>query len=203
MKPTNLNLSIAVTCLALAGCNQSAEKQAEHIENRVDQMADATEARIDNTVDRMGAALTPVPTPQEFTDRAAKSDAFEIEAAKLAATKASSAEVKAFAQDMIKAHTDSTAKIKTAAGAAKITPDAALTRDQQEDLADLGKLTGTKFDDEYMDAQVAAHEDALSLMRNFAADGADAGLKAVAGEIVPVVEKHLAMARSLDEKVDR
>jgi putative membrane protein len=203
MKYQTLKLSTAAACLALAACNQSTEQQAERIENRVDQMADATEAGLDNAMDRMGAAVTPTPTPQEFVDRAAKSDAFEIQAAQLAAKNASSAEVKAFAQDMIKAHTDSTAKIKAAAATAKITPNAGLTPDQTEDLADLGKLTGVQFDEEYMDGQVDAHENALALMRSYAAGGGDVGLKATAGEIASVVEHHLTKARELDKKTDR
>src|SRR4051794_38281494 len=55
------------------------------------------------------------PTAQEFADTAAKSDAFEIASAKLALTNGDSAQVKAFAKQMIAAHTDSTAKIKKAA----------------------------------------------------------------------------------------
>ena len=203
MKYQTLKLSTVAACLALAACNQSTEQQAERIENRVDQMADATEAGLDNAMDRMGAAVTPTPTPQEFVDRAAKSDAFEIQAAQLAAKNASSSEVKAFAQDMIKAHTDSTAKIKAAAATAKITPNADLTPDQTEDLADLGKLTGVQFDEEYMDGQVDAHENALALMRSYATGGGDAGLKATAGEIASVVEHHLTKARELDKKTDQ
>jgi putative membrane protein len=199
-------------CLALTACNKSAEQSADELgakaDNiaetagaRIDQAADAAENRIDNSMERVGAAITPTPTPQEFIDAAAKSDAFEIAAAKLAGTKAASPEVRSFAQQMIKAHTDSTAKIKAASG--KLVPNAALTKDQSEDLAELGKLSGAKFDDEYMDGQVEAHESALALMNAFSSDGADASLKAAATEIAPVVQGHLTMARDLEKKTDQ
>jgi putative membrane protein len=181
MRELELKAVTAAACLLATACNQSTQQTADQLENRVDQAAEsagakidnatgAAEAHLDNAIDRMGAAITPTPNPQEFVDKAAKSDAFEIATAQLAAKNASSPAVKAFAQDMIKAHTDSTTKIKMAAG--KLAPNAILTRDQNDDLAELGKLTGATFDKEYMDGQVDAHEDALALMRAFAADGA-------------------------------
>ncbi len=200
---------IAVTALAaglsLAACNDANEQRAANAAESVEASADAAGSRIENIADNAMASLKPTPTPQEFVNTAAKSDAFEIAAAKLAAKNAASPEVKAFAEQMIKAHTDSTAKIKAAAAKASpaITPDATLTADQNEDLAELGRLTGAAFDEEYMDGQVDAHEDALALMRAFAADGGNAGLQAVAAEIAPVVEGHLKMARDLDPKTDR
>lgn len=209
-----LIVTTMTACLALAACNKSAEQGADQLESsmdnaaemasaRLDHTADVAENRIDSAMDRMGAAITPASTPQEFIDAAAKSDAFEIQAARLAEKNASSAEVKIFAQEMIKAHTDSTAKIKKAASAAELTPNATLTEDQREDLTKLGKLTGAAFDDEYMDEQVDAHESALALMKSFGADGKGAGLKAAADEITPVVASHLTMARELEKKTDR
>jgi putative membrane protein len=198
--------------LLVSACNKSAEQQADELGAKadniaasagaqLDEAAGAAENRIDNAMDRMGAAVTATPTPQEFINTAAKSDAFEIAAAKLAATKAASPEVKSFAEKMIKAHTDSTAKIKAASG--KLVPDATMTKDQNDDLADLGKLTGAKFDEEYIDGQVDAHESALSLMQAFARDGGDASLKTAASEIAPVVQGHLKMARDLEKKTDQ
>ncbi len=207
MRDINLKGTIAAACLIVAGCDQSTEQKADQIaeaaEAKIDRAADVAEARIDNAMDRVGAAVTPVPTPQEFLDRVAKSDAFEIQTAQMATKNASSPEVKTFAQAMIKAHTDSTAKLKKAASTAKLTPNATLTRDQSDDLTELGTLTGAAFDEEFMDGQVDAHEETLALMRSFAADGTDAGLKTIASEIAPVVEKHLTMARELDRKTDR
>ncbi len=155
-----------------------------------------------NAAGAVGDALSPAPSGQSFADTAAKSDAFEIAAAKLALTNASSPKVKAFANDMIKAHTGSTAKIKAAAAKASpaITPDPTLTGEQNDDLADLGKLKGADFDKAYIDGQIDAHDDALELMQNFAKDGDVAPLKEAAGEIAPVVKGHLDMAKGLETR---
>jgi len=192
--------SLAALALGLAACGPKTEQAADNA------VADTGNALTDvgnaasNAIDAAGAAITPTPTGQGFVDAAAKSDAFEIAAAKLALTNASSAKVKAFASDMIKAHTESTAKIKAAASAASpaIIPDATLTGDQNDDLAELRGLTGAAFDKEYIDGQVDAHEDALSLMEGFAKDGAVPTLKTAAGEIAPKVKSHLDMAKALD-----
>lgn len=197
-------LALTLAGASLAACN-NAEQRAENVATSVEASADAMGDRIENSADNAMAAVKPTPSSAEFVNTAAKSDAFEIAAARLAGKNAASPEVKAFAQQMIAAHTDSTAKIKAAAAKANpaIAPDPALTADQNEDLAELGKLTGAQFDEEYMDGQVDAHEDALALMRSYASGGADAALKAAAGEIAPVVEGHLRMARELDTKTER
>lgn len=202
---SRITLMILATGLTLAACNEATEQRTAQAANSAEAKAEATGDRIENVAENALASMMPTPSAQDFVNRAAKSDAFEIAAAKLAAAQAQSAEVKAFAVQMIKAHTQSSAKVKAAAAKVKpaVTINAALDADQQEDLADLKKLTGAKFDDEYIDAQVDAHEDALALMRSYASGGTDAGLKSAAGEIASVVEGHLKMARQLEAKVDR
>lgn len=192
---------IALSVLTISACSaetkRDVEQTADNAENALENAATTTGDALGN----VGQSLSRTPSGQEFADTAAKSDAFEIAAAKLAATNAQSAEVKAFAKMMIEAHTASTAKMKQAAGAASpaITPNATLTKEQKDDLAQLKSMTGAKFDEEYIDGQVDAHEDALDLMRKYAADGTMPTLKTAAGEIAPVVEKHLSDARALEK----
>lgn len=187
--------------LALAACGPKAEKTADAAANTAGDAMEAAGNMASNAVDATSQALTPTPSGQDFVNKAAKGDAFEIAAAKLAATNASSAGVKDFAAEMIKAHTESTARIKKAAGEANpaITPDATLTTDQQGDLDALGKLKGAEFDEEYVDGQKDAHENALSLMKDYAKDGDVASLKTAAGEIAPIVQKHLDMLKPLEK----
>jgi putative membrane protein len=179
--------------LALGACGPKAEKSEDAASNSVDNAADTAGAVIANAADNVKEAVLPTPTGQEFIDKAAKSDAFEIASAKLAKEKADSADIKAFAKMMTTDHTGSTAKIKAAAAAASpaLKPDPTLTDDQQGKLADLGKLTGKDFDKAYADQQIAAHKSALSLMKLYADKGDVTTLKAAAGDIVPKVQAHL------------
>lgn len=205
----NAKLSFGALALiaALGACSQKAQDTTTNavtdigsdIGNTTSGAIDAAGNVAGNALDAAGNALNPTPSGQEFADKAAKSDAFEIAAAKLAKTNAESADVKTFAAAMIEAHTGSTTKIKAAAAKAtpEIKPDPALTSNLQSKLDDLAKLKGADFDKAYIDGQVSAHEDALSLMKNYADKGDTPSLKAAAGEILPKVREHLDMAKKL------
>ena len=205
----NARLSFGAIALiaALGACSQKAQDTTTNavtdigsdIGNAADNTVDTVGSTAGNALDAAGDALSTTPTGQEFADKAAKSDAFEIAAGKLAKTNADSADVKKFAATMIEAHTGSTAKIKAAAAKAtpEIKPDPTLTSDQQSKLDDLGKLKGADFDKAYVDGQISAHEDALSLMKTYADKGDTPSLKTTAGDIAPVVQKHLDMAKAL------
>jgi putative membrane protein len=192
---------------ALGACSQKTQDTTTNtvseigsdVTNTADNAIDAAGSATGNALDAAGNALNPTPTGQEFADKAAKSDAFEIAAGKLARTNARSADVKKFAATMIEAHTGSTAKIKAAGAEAtpEIKPDPTLTSDQQSKLDDLAKLTGADFDKAYVDGQISAHEDALSLMKTYADKGDTPSLKTAAGEILPKVQDHLDMAKAL------
>lgn len=200
MYKASSSLAVIALMLSLAACGPKTEQKVDAAANDTSEvLADAGNTASD-AVHSARDALAPTPSGQEFIDKAAQSDAFEIAAAKLALTNAASSGVKNFARDMTKAHTESTAKIKTAArqSAPRLTPQATLTDDQNTKLADLSKLTGADFDRNYMSGQVKAHEDALALMENYAKNGEVAPLKTAAGEIAPIVQGHLDMARSLN-----
>ena len=193
--------SVAALSLGLTACGPKAENTADSAMNTASETADAAGAMASNAMVDVKQAVSATPTGAEFVNIAAKSDAFEIAAAKLALKNGVSKEVKAFATDMIAAHTESTAKIKSAAAAASpaLTPDATLTADQNDDLAELGKKTGAEFDEAYIDGQVEAHQDALATMRDYAEKGDTPSLKTAAGEIAPNVQKHLDHAKMLDK----
>jgi len=196
---------LSLSTLALAACGSGTERSTENAMDATRNALSNTAEATGNMLENSSLALTPTPSPQEFADKAARSDAFEIAAAEIAAKNAASPAVKEFAAMMAEAHKASTAALKKAAGAASpaITPSAALTSDQQEDLADLKKVTGDKFDKEYIDGQIDAHEDALDLMKKYAKDGEAASLKMAAAETSPVVEQHLKRAREIEKTLDK
>lgn len=194
MSPAWRHVAVLSVC-ALAACGPKTQNSAENAVNATENAFSNAANATGNVIDNASLALTPTPTPQEFIDKAAKSDAFEVAAGQLAKTNGGTSGVKDFGQMMIDAHTKSTADIKKAAGTLK--PDPVLTDDRKDKLSDLGKLKGAEFDKAYIDGQIDAHEDALSLMKKYGADGTDASLKAAAQTIAPVVQKHLDQAKEL------
>jgi len=176
---------VSAGALALASCAQKTES---------DNVTTTT------VVNDTAATPMPVASPgQIFANAAAASDAFEIASSNLAATKGHSAAVKAFAKQMVKAHMDSTAKLKSAASSAApaIVPDPVLTPDQQHSLDTLGTLGGAAFDEAYVAAQTDAHEKTLATLKDYAASGDVPALKSFAAGLVPTVTAHLNMAKSL------
>ena len=140
-----------------------------------------------------------------FVEKAAASDMFEIEAAKLAAKRSTNAEVKAFAAKMEKAHTKTTEDLKAAIAAwgAALTPPTALPADLQDKLDDLNKADDKDFDKKYADSQVDAHQAALNLLQRYAQDGDTAAIKAFAAATAPAVQEHLNHAEGLKKGFDK
>jgi putative membrane protein len=186
---------VSVAALSLAACGKKAEDSAA-IESSTYANSTATDASAAGAND---AIATPASGGQAFVNTSAASDAFEIETSKLAATNGASAAVKKFASQMITAHEGSTAKLKaqTATLSPVLTPDPALSADQQQKLADLKTKQGTDFDATYAAAQVAGHQQTLNMLKGYAATGDVSQLKTFASGLAPTVAAHLNMAKSL------
>jgi putative membrane protein len=185
----------AVAAISLAACGQKTETQGA-----------ATPAEQAATPDANPAATIPTPSNEaaapDFVAKAAASDMFEVEAAKLAATKAKSPEVKKFAADMVAAHTKTTDGLKKAiadSGQTALALPTVLPQDLQDKLADLGKADN--FDKAYMDNQVDAHQAALDVLQRYAQDGDVPAIKTFAAATAPTVQQHLDKARAIRDAV--
>ncbi len=134
-----------------------------------------------------------------FVQNAARSDMFEIRASKLAETKSSSPELKKFAAEMIKGHMKTTAGLKKAIAEGDVnTPiPAGLDKRRKGMLENLRASSGPEFDKRYVAQQIAAHQEALDLMKGYADHGDNPALKAAAGKTAPIVQMHLDMAKRL------
>ena len=60
--------------------------------------------------------------------------------------------------------------------------------------------TGPSFDMAYQQQQIAAHQQAIQMMQNYAASGDVPALRTVAAGAIPVMQKHLAMAQALQTR---
>lgn len=189
MHRTLLVAGAAVAALSLAACGQNETKGA------------ATPAEQAATPDANPAATIPTPSNEaaapDFVAKAAASDMFEVEAAKIAQKRSQNAEVKKFAGEMITAHTKSTADLKKAIADSgqTLTLPTALPSDLQGKLDDLNKADS--FDKAYMDNQVDAHQAALDLMQRYAQDGDVPAIKAFAAATGPVVQQHYDHAKTI------
>lgn len=132
-----------------------------------------------------------------FLKKAGASDLYERQSSELVRM-SSDPNIKNFAQKMIKDHTDSTNKVKSAAAQAglKVSPPK-LDAAQAKMISDLRAANGSARDKLYVSQQKTAHQQALALHQNYAANGDAPSLKQVAGKIVPVVQHHIEMLNGM------
>jgi putative membrane protein len=201
-----------LAALSLAACSrQGAQNAANDTTAAAGNAADAAGTAAQQAVDKVqDAASAPVGqtsaatlgsfTTDGFVTSAAMSDMYEIEAAKIAAQRSKSADIKKFAAMMQKDHTATTTELKGILSKASlgVTPPADLDERRKGMLDNLRTATPDNFDKTYMDQQVAAHGEAETLMKGYADRGDQPDLKAFAAKVAPKVQMHLDMARSLD-----
>jgi putative membrane protein len=135
-----------------------------------------------------------------YLAQAASADQFEIQSGQLALQASQNLAVRNFSNMIIADHTRSTQMLTAAAQAAGVpVPAPAILPAQQAMLDQLRSAgTGPAFDMAFKNAQISAHQQALALHQNYAAGGDVPGLKATAGQIVPVVQMHLQQAQMLN-----
>ncbi|MGE7368559.1 DUF4142 domain-containing protein [Neorhizobium sp. NPDC001467] len=148
----------------------------------------------------VNSALGVAPKTEDFIMQASASDLFELESSKLALQKGDD-KIKTFAQQMITDHEKTTAELKglLASGKVQGAPVTALTEAHKGEIDELAKLQGAEFNEEYVDDQVDAHEDAVDLFKRYAEEGENADLKAWAAKTLPALEHHYKMAQDLDK----
>jgi putative membrane protein len=145
-------------------------------------------------------AQSPAPRAQEFVNKVAVSDMFEIQSSQLALTeKQPDQDTKPFAQRMVKDHQKTTAELKKLVDSGKVQAKlpTALDSDHQKMLDELKAKTGKEFDQSYDQTQVKAHQDAVALFEAYAKDGDNADLKKWAAATLPHLKQHLKMAQKL------
>lgn len=125
----------------------------------------------------------------------------DVDAGKLAAAKASSADVRAFANTMVTDHTGVNKAAVDLATRLKVTPQdnptsQALKAAGDKNIAALEKLKGKAFDKAYIDNEVAYHQQVLDALDTVLIPGAsNAELKALLVKVRPAFVAHLEHAK--------
>lgn len=134
-----------------------------------------------------------------YLAQAASSDQFEVQSGQLALQASQNPAVQQFANMIIRDHTNSTQMLMSAASAAHVPPPPPGLLPAQQAMLDQLRAAGSgyAFDRTFQQVQIQAHQQALALHQNYAANGDVPALRATAGQIVPVVQNHLVMAQAL------
>jgi putative membrane protein len=151
----------------------------------------------------LGAAATrgDAMTAAGFARTAAMSDLYEMEASRLAEQRSQNAQVKQFAQHMIRDHQKTTTELKGMVpqlqGVTASQLPTSLDQQHQTLVQQLQGAQGAEFDRTFARQQVQAHQTAVDLFRSYAQSGDNAQLKQWASRTLPSLEEHLREAQQL------
>jgi len=149
------------------------------------------------------------PTDPQIAAIVVTANQVDIDAGKLAKTKAQSPDVQAFAQRMI---TDHSAVNKSATDLVQkvhVTPQPnptseSLQKGGDQNLATLKGLTGSAFDKAYIEHEVAYHEAVLQAMdKTLIPSAQNADLKALLVKVRPAFVDHLDHAKQLQTQLSK
>ncbi len=154
-----------------------------------------------------GGALAAGPTDPQIAAIVVTANQVDIDAGKLARSRASSKEVKDFAQRMITDHSGVNKSATELVTRLHVTPEPndtskSLQKGGDDNLAALRKLSGTAFDQAYVDHEVAYHQAVLDAVdKTLIPSAQNAELKALLIKVRPAFVAHLEHAQHLQSSL--
>ncbi len=137
-------------------------------------------------------------TPEQFIQKVANANEFEIQSSRLALDKSKNDEIRRFAQRMIDDHTKIGDQLKSTLQQANLPqPSGQLDEQDQALLTKLKSERQLTFDRTYVAGQVKGHIQAVNLVGAYAKSGTNPALKELAAKTQPILKEHLKMAEAL------
>lgn len=178
----------------LAACGQG-----DNAQQNANEAVNATQDMTSGVVGQTSAATMGANTVEGFVTNLAVGNMYELQAAEVAQSKSSNAQVKELASMITRDHTSAGDKLKSTAPTAA--PNVAIPMqldERRQGLIDnLNAASADDFDKVYLEQQVAAHNETLTLLNGFS-DNTDApALASLARELVQPVTMHRDRAQQL------
>jgi putative membrane protein len=139
----------------------------------------------------------------DFVKNAGADGLAEVEMGKLAATKASDPELKAFAEKLVTDHSRANDQLKAIASTKNLevpTSPGAMQKAMKEKYQH--QAGGKGFDKDFAQQMVKDHREAIELFEKAAGDTTmDADVRGFAKKALPTLKKHLETAQALESKL--
>jgi putative membrane protein len=135
-----------------------------------------------------------------FLQKAALYNLVETRAATAALERSLTAEEKAYAQEVVRQHTDAGRELSELAKRKNVALDETLPSDYQEELADLGAHGDREFNERYLEQSIARHQQAIRYLESVSEDSHDVDLRNFADQGLIEVRKHLETAKRLEAR---
>jgi putative membrane protein len=140
-------------------------------------------------------------TPESFASQAAIIGKAEIELGQIALKNTQDADVRKYAERMVKDHSAADKKLKAIAAKENLQLPQSLDQEHESLKTKLQSLKGEDFDRAYAKAMANGHDKAVALFESASQQPQMPGeLKQFAASTLPTLEQHKEMAHSLHEK---
>ena len=194
--------AIALTLLMLACGREDRTGQPEtDTTATTGQSVQETSPASATTTGTSGGTLSAMtPDDKEFVANAGMAGLYEMNVGNLALQKASSADVKSFAQRMVADHGKANAELAQLATTKGVALPAELDGDPQGAFEHLSALSGAEFDKAYMQHMVDDHIKAVADFEKASTSATDADVKNWATKTLPTLQEHLAMAKDITSR---
>ncbi len=136
-----------------------------------------------------------------FIKDAASGGLLEVELGRLAAEKAASQQVKDFGKKMEQEHGKANTELKQLASSKNVQIADKLDGKHKSTYDRLAKLSGERFDREYMKTMIDDHKADVDKFKKEAEKANDSDVKSFAAKTLPTLEKHLELAQSTGQQV--
>lgn len=134
---------------------------------------------------------------QAFVRKALEGGAAEVQLGQLAPQKSQSDDVKQFGQKMVQDHTQLGDQMKPIAQQSGVKEPKDLSKKDKQLMAKLESLSGSQFDEIYIQAMVKDHKQDLKEFSNEAQTTQDPNLKQAAQQGAGIVSQHLQMIQQI------
>lgn len=134
---------------------------------------------------------------KDFVKKALEGGAAEVELGQLAQQKSQSEDVRQFGQKMVDDHTQLGDQIKPIAQQLGVREPKEPSKKDKQLIARLGALSGTQFDEAYIQAMMKDHKQDLKEFKDEAQLAQDPSVKQVARQGAGVVSQHLRLIEQI------
>ena len=135
-----------------------------------------------------------------FLDEAAEGGMMMVKLGRTAEQKAHSKAIKDFGSMMVNDHSQVDDELKSLAQQHHIALPDSLSKDKQEKIDDLAKLSERKFEKQYVDMMVADHQNDVAKFKEESQDAASPEVRQWAANTLPILQKHLNKIKEIQKK---
>jgi len=191
----------AAVLLSAASCSSKPDsvEQAQETNNAKEGITNADTTV--TTAKGVGGEQRPA-FDSEFMTEAASGGMLEVQLGQQVAKKATTPDVKQFAQQMVTDHTKSNDELKALAAQKNITLPTTLGKDHQKVYDEVLAEKGAELDKKYVSAMLADHQEDIKEYQEAVTKASDATLKTYAQKNLPVLQMHLGMLQKMQPVID-